>query len=200
MTTELPWFLGSKALEAYLAPSRYIALDFETTNLDKGSALNPDNRLLLACWDVVESDGTITRKSKWGDEYDMSELEEDIRGAQFIVAHNAKFELQWLKRCGIDLRDVLVFDTYLAEWVIASNRRNQWDMSLDGCATRYELGAKLHLASKCIEAGVCPSQIPTVWLEPYCYMDVELCRNLYEKQRDILFRDGLLHLALTRNL
>lgn len=200
MTDKLPWFLGSKALDVYLLPNRYIALDLETTNLERGSALNPDNRLLLACWDIVESDGTITRKSTWGDEYDMSELEEDIRSADFIVAHNAKFELQWLKRCGIELRDVLVFDTFLAEWVIASNRRNQWDLSLDGCAARYGLGAKLHLAKTCIGIGICPSQIPKVWLEPYCYMDVELCRKIYEQQREILSKDGLLHLALTRNL
>lgn len=200
MTDKLPWFLGSKALDVYLSPNRYIALDLETTNLERGSALNPDNRLLLACWDIVEADGTITRKHQWGDEYDMSELEEDIRSADFIVAHNAKFELQWLKRCGIELRDVLVFDTFLAEWVIASNRRNQWDLSLDGCAARYGLGAKLHLAKTCIGIGICPSQIPTVWLEPYCYMDVELCRKIYEQQREILRNDGLLHLALTRNL
>lgn len=194
----LPWFLGPKALDVYLRPSRYMVLDFETTNIQYGSPLNFDNHIILACWEIVESDGTITKKHVWGDEYEMSELEKDVAEVDFIVAHNAKFELQWLKRCGLELRDILVFDTYLAEWVIAGNR--SWDLSLDGTAKRYGLGAKLTLAAKSIALGICPSQIPKAWLEPYCYMDVELSRKLYEQQRDILQRDGLLHLTLTRNL
>lgn len=194
----LPWFVGAKALDVYLKPSKYLVLDFETTNLEYGSALNPDNHIVLACWEIVSEDGTITRKHVWGDEYEMSELERDIAEVDFIVAHNAKFELQWLKRCGLELRDILVFDTYLAEWVIAGNR--SWELNLDATAKRYGLGAKLSLSAKCLDLGICPSIIPKFWLLPYCYKDVELCRKLYLQQRDILQRDGLLHLTLTRNL
>ena len=105
-------------MDAYKAGRRIVVLDLETNNNDFGSALHKDNHIVLACWLVVSPEG-IQRKSKFADEYDLSELEEDIKQADFIVAHNAKFELQWLKRCGMELRDILVFDTMLAEWVIA---------------------------------------------------------------------------------
>lgn len=198
----LPWFVGTAALDKYLDPDLYVALDFETNNKEYGSALNRDNHIVLACWEVVHRDGTIEKKHLWDDEFGMAELERDIARADFVVAHNAKFELQWLKRCGLELRDILVFDTYLAEWVIAGNRAGfpGWMLNLDDTAKRYGLGAKLSLAAQAISLGIDCLDIPRGWLLPYCYKDVELCRKLYEKQREVLRRDGLLHLALTRNL
>lgn len=198
--SNLPWFLGPSAIKSYRNPRRYLVLDFETNNHDKGSALNYDNHIVLACWDIVDHDGTITRKHKWADEYDLRELEEDIQDADFIVAHNAKFELQWLKRCGLELRDILVWDTFLAEWVIGGNRYQLSDLGLDETSKRYGLGQKEHLAAMMIGMGIDPEDIPRQWLLPYCYKDVELCRKIYEQQRSFMEEQGLLHLALTRNL
>lgn len=177
-------------------------VDFETNNKEFGSAINPDNHIVLTCWDVVYTDGTVQSKHVWGDEYELAELEKDIAAADFVVAHNAKFELQWLRRCGMDLRDILVFDTYLAEWVIAGNRGGQkgWELNLDAVAARYGLPPKMSLAKHLIEMGVDPSEIPHHLLLPYCYRDVELSRLVYYKQIEILRKQGLLHLALTRNL
>lgn len=201
--SNLPWFVAnpSRAMEAYKKGKRIVVLDFETNTVDYGSALAETNHIVLACWFVVVN-GVVTRKHAWADEYELSELEEDIKQADFVVAHNAKFELQWLKRCGLELRDILVFDTMLAEWVIAGNRSaaQGWAINLDDTAKRYGLGAKLSLSSLAIKMGMDPSIIPAEWLLPYCYMDVQLCYELYLKQREILERDGLLHLALTRNL
>lgn len=199
--TKLPWFLSHKALEVYVTPKKYyVALDFETTSLDKGSALNYNNRIVLACWHLVYPDGQIIRKHKFADEYNLGEMEQDIKDADFVVAHNAKFELQWLKRCGMELRDILVFDTMLAEWVIGGNRYRLSDLGLEQSASRYQLGSKLPLAGMMIKTGVDPSRIPEKWLLDYCHMDVELCRQLYEQQRKVLQENDLLHLALTRNL
>lgn len=204
MLYDLPWFLTDPraALEAYVRPKRFVVLDFETNNRDFGSALNPDNHIVLACWDVVNADGAVERKHVWGDEYDMQELEQDISEADFVVAHNAKFELQWLARCGMDLRNILVFDTFLAEWVIAGNRGNAkgFELNLDDVASRYGLPPKLATAKRMIQAGVDPAEIPRVFLLPYCYRDVELSRELYYMQVKKLQDDALLHLALTRNL
>lgn len=200
---KLPWFVASPqtAIDAYIKGKNFVVLDLETNNNDFGSALHKDNHIVCACWLVVK-DGKTERKQMYGDEYDLAELEEDIEQADFVVAHNAKFELQWLKRCGIELRDVLVFDTMLAEWVIAGNRNASqgWALNLDDTAKRYKLGAKLSLSSLAIKMGIDPQYIPTEWLLPYCHMDVQLCYELYLRQIEILQRDGLLHLALTRNL
>lgn len=200
----LPWFIEdpAEALNRYKTPNCFVVLDLETNNKNFGSALTPTNHIVLACWDVVYSDGTVESKHAWGDEYEMAELEADINQADFVVAHNAKFELQWLKRCGMELRDILAFDTYLAEWVIAGNRGGQkgWELNLDDTAARYGLPAKISIVKHLIDMGADPADIPQHLLLPYCYRDVELARKLFYKQLAILVRDGLLHLALSRNL
>jgi len=107
-----------------------------------------------------------------------------------------------MRRMGIELRDVLVFDTLLAEWVIAGNRNasNGWGLGLDETSIRYKLGNKLSLSGLMIKGG-CPTEmIPRMWLQPYCFQDVELCYQLYLKQREVLHESGLMHIALTRNL
>ena len=198
MNNRLPWFLeGTRAIDSYSNPQRLVVLDVETTNLEHGSPINTDNSLVLACWYVVTPDG-VEKKSKWGDEYEQEELLADIASAEFVVAHNAKFELGWLRRMGAELRDILVFDTMLAEWVLAGNRK--WDLSLQGTSKKYKLGQKLSLASLMIKSGIDTPFIPKVWLEPYCYQDVELCYQLYLKQRLLLEQEGQMHIALTRNL
>lgn len=196
----LPWFLQhpQDALARYISPRKFTVLDYETDNLEYGTALNKDNHIVLACWLVVDADGNVTRKHKWADEYGLKALEQDIRDSDFVVAHNAKFELQWLKRSGVELRDILVFDTMLAEWVIAGNRN--WSLNLDDTAARYGLGRKLSLAAQLLELGISPRDMPRKWVEPYCYRDCDLALGLYYKQREILERDGLLHLVLNRCL
>lgn len=207
MTYDLPWFVDDPlaAMAAYRKPRTFVALDFETTNNEFGSALNPDNHIVLACWEVatvVDGKEHITPKYVWGDEYSLAELEEDINNADFVVAHNAKFELQWLKRCGLELRDILVFDTFLAEWVIAGNRGGQagWELNLDDTAARYGLPPKLSAAKLMLDAGIDTVDIPREYLLPYCFRDVQLTRLLFKKQMKVLEEQRLLHLALTRNL
>lgn len=197
----LPWFVRDplKAIQCFISPKRFVALDFETTNRDKGSALDYNNHIVLACWWVVTEDG-ITKKSAFADEYELGELERDIKDAEFVIAHNAKFELQWLKRMGMELRDVLVFDTYLAEWLIRSNLGSPTTLSLEATSQRYKLGSKLALGGMLIKSGVCASKIPKEWLEPYCHRDTELGYELYKLQVNKLDALGLMPLLLTRVL
>lgn len=193
----LPWFLSENAIEAYIEQDDYVVLDFETTNRTSGLAVDPSNHLVLACWTVCK-DGEAIDRHTFGDEYSMAALVADVRAAKFIVAHNAKFELQWLERCGIDLREILVFDTMVMEWVIGGNKKMLFN--LDSTAKRYKLGVKESLVSKLIKAGSCPSTIPRSWLLGYCKMDVKLCHEIFKKQCGLLSDMDLWHIALQRNL
>ena len=47
----LPWFLEDLDPNVYLT-APFIVFDFETTNLDKGSAINPMNDVVSAAWYV----------------------------------------------------------------------------------------------------------------------------------------------------
>lgn len=199
--SKLPWFIADplRAIERYITPNKYVVLDFETTNLDKGSAINDENFIVLAAWYVVEGK-TVTKKHKFADQYGQSELEDDIHQAEFVVAHNAKFELQWMKRMGIELRDVLVYDTFLGEWVLGGNSLSPHALGLDASAARYGLGNKLALAATMIKGGVCPTQINRQWLLTYCFQDVELSYQLFQKQIALLVERELMHIVLVRNL
>lgn len=175
-----------------------MVLDVETTNKDKGAAVDEENHLVLACWELIGPNGHIETKYHFGDEWDQKELLADLGRVDFVVAHHAKFELQWLSRCGVNLRKVLPFCTMLGAWVLDGNL--QKPRNLDAVAARYGLGSKQSLVKSLIQAGVCPSSIPQDWLLPYCQQDVALAREVFLAQRTELDRNNLLHLVHTRNL
>jgi DNA polymerase I-like protein with 3'-5' exonuclease and polymerase domains len=137
--------------------------------------------------------------SKFGGENDQQELLDDIRKADFIVAHNAKFELGWLRRCGADLRDLLVYDTMLAEWVLLGNQKEK-GISLQASCARHLLSGKLDLVGEQIKLGVNPENIPKDWLLEYCHMDVDITEALFLSQRRALSDRKQLHLVYQRGL
>lgn len=128
----------------------------------------------------------------------MQELLDDIAAAEFLVAHHSKFEAQWLSRCGLDLHDLLVWDTMLGEWVTHGNVKVPFN--LEATAQRHGIGGKLPMAALCLKMGIPTEDIPVSWLEPYCFQDVDLATQLYYKQMQIMEEKGLLHLMLVRCL
>lgn len=201
MDTNLPWFLrdGNSAIRTFKESKSFLILDFETT-IKPGFATNQDNHIVLACYYVVRN-GTLTKKWHFGDEYDQQELVKDVEAADFVVAHNAKFEAQWLKRCGVDLHNLLVFCTMVGEWVLLGNNPGRLSTSLDDVAKRRLGRTKDKLGSNLIRRwGVCPSVTPRTWLVRYCMDDVDLTYRIFLQQRQELGPLGLWHIALSRNL
>lgn len=162
--------------ETFYKGDNYLVVDFETTNIDHGDATNDDNQLLLACWYYKNQHYYCA-----GDEYHQHKLLQHVQAADFIVAHNSSFELSWLHRCGADLHSILVWDTMIAEKVVAGNRK--WPLSLNACLARHNLGAKAGLVDGLIHSGVCPSSIPSSFLRHYCCIDVQKTLELFEEQR-----------------
>lgn len=160
----------------------YIVVDFETTNLEKGTALNPDNKIVLACWIICYNGNILKRHYIRGGEYDMTPLLDDLAKVDFLVAQNAKFELQWLERCGYEIGTQLVYDTLLAEWVIGGNRWVHSDLGMDKIAKRRKLGYKSRLITALMKSGVCPSDMPKSWLLEYCHKDVTLTHDIMRQQ------------------
>lgn len=170
--------------------SNYTVVDFETTNKDSGDPRNANNDLLLSVY------GRHDYERHWGGEYRQLPLVRRIEGSDFVVAHNAKFELGWLRRCGLDLHNVLVFDTMIAEYVLLGNRKAPLD--LDSVAARYGLPAKNNLVKRLIKGKVCPSEIYKPYLERYCWMDVAITERVFKKQLELLKQRGLLNVFFTR--
>jgi DNA polymerase I-like protein with 3'-5' exonuclease and polymerase domains len=192
LNVPLPWFICTPSRSVYLG-EEWIVVDFETTNHDRGSALNSRNDIVLATW--ATPTGVY---HKWGGVYDQGELAEAIKKARFVVCQNAKFELQWFKRMGIDIGGLLVYDTMLADYVIAGNRR--WRLDLDSIAKRYGIPTKHSLVKTWLDAGICPSDMPRSILLDYGLGDSINERDVFLKQRKELERLGLLSIVYTRCL
>lgn len=174
----------------------YVVLDFETTTEIKGSPLSPDNRIILACW--WRPGGAV--HSCFGSEYEQADLVAAIEDADFVVAHNAKFEAGWLRRCGVDLRGLIVFDTMIAEHVLGGNRYNLYQLGLDACLERYGFDPKEGTIAKMFKAGFKTEEMPESWLLKYCERDVTACHELFLAQRDKLREEGLEAINYQRNL
>lgn len=199
MINELPWFLTHDNPEQIYTACRYLVVDFETDSENHGSALHEPNDLVLACWQVVEVDGSVSKRAhKFGGIYEQQELLDDIASVDFIIAHNLKFELQWLKRCGLDLHDVLGYDTMLGAWVLDGNERKP--RSLAGLARRYGVPGKVDVISKLIKLGVNPRHMHQGWLLEYCDQDVEVTRQVFVRQIQELVERKQVHLIHVRNL
>lgn len=192
----LPAWLQNPSPEIYLS-NNYVVLDYENTITDgDGSPLNVENDLVLYVWLVVRN-GTLTLKHTIGNVFSQDELFDDIRKADFVVAHNSKHELQWMHRGGYQLQDVLVADTMLAQRVIAGNR--PWPLGLDDVAHDYGLPGKgNNPLPKMMKLGVCPSKMSKASLLAYCSSDVWNTYYVFLQQRQVMKDAGLLGVFLTR--
>lgn len=191
----LPEFIESPDPLIYDSDN-FICLDVETTNISKGAACEKGNRLILVNWyDSITDDHT----ESWDGEYAQQQLIDRILSADFIVAHNAKMELGWLKRCGLPLEKVVVFDTMIAEYVLFGNTRPH-GLGLAELAPLYGMGHKDAYFEKAVKAGVCPSEMPTYTVSRRCHKDVQQTIGIFRKQRDKLREAGLYNTFYTHCL
>ena len=168
-----------------------------------GTPYNPDNRLVCGGFILGSDHPHVTKLGgrfhyMWGTEYDFTTLVEACEAADFIVAHNAKFELGWLHRCGLDIDRTLSYCTQIGEYVLAGNRKMR--LSLDHSLARYGLEGKVSIVSKLMHNGVCPSEMPMDLLENYGRVDVLQTHKLFLRQRKRLAKKRLLPVMFTRNI
>lgn len=184
----------------YFGTKAYAVLDFETTNKSNGSALEAGNRIVG--WVLYDGKRDRVYRAHLDRDPDaIAKLLKHLKRVELLVAHNAKFELQWLYRHGLDPCSILVWDTMLAEYVIAGNRI--WDLSLNGLAKRYGFGQKESYVAGLIHGGVCPSEIPEKRLLDYCQQDVALTNRIFHAQRELMYDEeyeDLLPVLFTRAL
>lgn len=184
-----PWYLNvaDRPWEAY-NNATHVVLDLETTNIDYGDPREPGNRIVTA---AVSVDGGPVQTG-------LGSLRclNRLTGPLILVAHNAKFELAWMNRMGFDTTNWLPWDTMLAEYVLAGNRRVP--LGLNATARRYGLAGKGRLIDAMMQGGVCPSEMPLGLLEERVRGDVEMTRSLFYIQRQLLEDAGLIRVMFTR--
>lgn len=204
----LPTFILEPRPKEYLS-DRYVVIDFETTTYGKGLAVYPQNRIVSVAWRIGAGLRELAAQFGWepnqtyyrrAGEYDLGDLVRCVSGAQFVVAHNAKFDLQWLARCGLDLTNVVVYDTLLGEYVLGGNRWMLKQLSLEAVSRRRWGEGKVDLIRKMWDIGIATEDIPESWLEQYTRRDVELTERLLLEQRSELDSLNLLPVLYNRCL
>ena len=169
-----------------------IFFDLETTNLSYGSALIPENRIVMVSWCV--DDGPV--KNFTGDILDAKDFWTDLHESDAACAFNCKFEALWMKRCGFDVDSLAWHDPMLAEKVLLGNI--QLPMNQDAVCQRYGFDAKDVMIDTMMKNGICPSDMPQKRLRARCNRDVRTMRELHCKLIDRLKTRGQLHLYRNR--
>ena len=197
----LPKFITDPNPEIYLSDN-YLVLDLETTNYDHGVARNSNNTIIFGY-----ASSPRGGKFRFNSLADLLDMDINWGKCDFIVCQNAKFELKWLIRAGVDVSKILVYDTMLGDYVRAGNRgakehpdKRHWRLDLDSICRRYEVKTKESYVHSLIANGVCPSTIPLADLQAYCKTDVEITHQVFLKQRKVLKEQGLLPVFFLRCL
>ena len=197
MLKSLPNFLLNPNPEIYLSDN-FIVLDLETnTKGDDGSPQPcwPANSIVCGSW----CKGLRGKAHNiYGNELQMGELVDAAEAAAFVVCHNGKFDLGWLKRAGLDLRKVILFDTMIAEYCINGNLKTT--LTLDALSKKYLGDSKAAYIDILMKSSVDPEDMPKSKLIDRCNWDVTHTRDLFLTQLDSICERGLLGHVYTRCL
>lgn len=166
--------------------------DFETTNLSYGSALIPENRIVMVSW--AEGGGTVMHH--YGDIMRAGAFWDAIQRNKNLCAFNEKFEILWLKRLGFDVDEKQWHDPMLAEKVLQGNRQTTFNLG-DVCG-RYGFDTKDKMIDSMMKSGVCPSDMPQKRLIARCNRDVRTMRSLWRVQVAKLRERDQIHLYRNR--
>jgi DNA polymerase I len=184
--SKLPFYLEDPGPHWY-DQVPWLALDLETTNVEYGDPWLDQNRIVVGANCGESRPKLVPSESYAGG---------GITCPQVLVAHNAKFELGWLHRSGYDIKDILPWDTMIAEYVLAGNRK--WALDLGSVCKRYGLPYKDPVIDSMMKGGVCPSEMPRHWLEARVLRDVETTYQLAKLQKIKLEAAGLMPVFFTR--
>ena len=109
-------------------------------------------------------------------------LQKLIDDVDLIVGFNLKFDMHWLTKVGLRLDHKHLYDGQQAEFVIT--RQQQRYPSLEGVATKYNLGHKIDVIKlEYWDKGIDTKDIPWPVLKEYALQDAWLHLAVYEAQK-----------------
>lgn len=116
------------------------------------------------------------------------ELQEQINEADLIICHNAKFELLWLMKLGIDIGNTNVWCTQVAQYLLEGQVKGpKGYYGLDAVAQRRGIAGKTDRVKLYWESGYDTDEIPADILIPYNRQDNAVAGRVYGQQiRELL--------------
>lgn len=153
-----------------------LILDVETTISNKGNPFDQTNKLVCVGLKFTNE----TRFIFYEEQFDY--IQDIINNAAIIVGFNIKFDLHWLRRIGVDISKIRVWDCQLAEFLL-NNQQTKYP-SLNEAAIKYSLPMKLDVVkSEYWDKGIDTDQIPREVLSEYLTQDLVLTQQVFERQR-----------------
>ena len=146
---------------------------------------------------IWNSDGAVYIKKFPVDNYYFYEFKKAIKEATYIVAHNAKFDLAWLREVGVEC-DNKVIDTMISEYVLNKGIRGK--LSLDALSKKYNVIRKENLLGNALSVGLNYSDMSEEDQRKYLCYDVMSTAEVFEKQQKIFRKSANKSLIPIRDL
>lgn len=175
-----------------------LVFDFETTFSNKGHFADQTNRAVVLGWKWVgENCPTqelyLPKTSEESLHFPIKHIQSTVDRADILVAFNAKFDLHWLRKIGIDFTGKRIWDCQIGEFLL--NYQKTPYPSLDQAAEKYGLAKKLDVVKLDYwERGINTDEIPREVLSEYLTQDLILTEQVYLKQVEEVGQGGLLPL------
>lgn len=171
-----------------------ISLDSENTGAQRNKANPFDKRNKCCIFSLVIYDTETKQFERKTYDFEYSsnspylvyvqEIQEWINKATWIAMCNAKYDMHWGKRYGLDFSDKPIWDVQLFYFILGSQQ--QPFPSLNDCALHYGFPTKLDVVkTEYWEQGLDTDQVPLDILTEYCEWDTELTlRCMLEQFKD----------------
>ena len=109
-------------------------------------------------------------------------LQSALDKTDILIGHNIKFDLGWLRECGIEYRGKL-FDTMVAEYILQRGQKKS--LSLDECCRRRGIpGKSKDKIDPYLKEGLSYEAIPWDVVEEYGKTDVDITGMLAQAQQE----------------
>ena len=102
-----------------------------------------------------------------------------LSNAKYVVAHNAKFDVAWLREIGINC-DVKIIDTMINEYVLSKGIRNK--LSLEALSHKYDSIRKQDVLKNMLDKGLNYSDLPKNLQISYLRDDILATADIFQKQ------------------
>jgi len=165
----------------------YLVIDCETSTFQTGNAYSKRNKLCLVgiktsdksdyCFDIEYSDHNYAEH--------IAVIQEIINDAKTLVLFNAKFDLAWLLRYGIDFSHCRIWDCQLVHFILSGQQAVF--PSLNQVAECHQLGTKLDIVKEEYwNKGLDTTEVPIEILTDYLVQDLSLTEQVYLKQVELV--------------
>jgi len=171
---------------------KYAILDLETTIFNSGNPFDQTNKIV--CGENLHG-GAIKSIIDYdlGTNWDTIRKYKDVLNSSLVVGFNLKFDLNWLRRYGLDYSNIRIWDCQLAKFLM-SNQEHKYP-SLDETLEEYGYPPKLDVVkTEYWEKGIDTDQVPRPLLSEYLHIDLIRTEQVFKHQLQLFKTQQYKHL------